>query len=62
MTYAAIMASMGMLMAYAGFDTNSKVLYVIGMVLFSFGLFSGHIIEDRMNKRIENLEDELKET
>lgn len=61
MIYSSILASMGLLMSYVGFHEDLKVLFVLGMILFLAGQFTGHIIEERMTDRIKKLEDELKE-
>ena len=62
MIYSSILASMGLLMVYAGFHENLKLLFALGMILFLAGQLTGYIIEERMSDRIKKLEDKLKES
>ena len=61
MIYASILASMGLLMAYAGMHEGLKVMFALGLFLFMGGQFTGQYIEEMMDKRIKELEDKLKE-
>lgn len=61
MIYASILASMGLLMAYAGMHEDFKVLFALGLLLFMAGQLAGHYIEEMMDKRIKELENKLKD-
>jgi hypothetical protein len=61
MTYIATIIAMGMSMICVGADGGPKVLFALGFLLFSAGLFIGHIVDDRTENRIKKLEDKIEE-
>ena len=52
---------MGFMLLHAALDEDSKILCTIGMLIYFAGLFVGSTIENRLEKRIKELEDQLKE-
>ena len=52
MIYAMVMISMGMTMIYAGEDTDLKILFAIGLLLYFAGILIGDMVEKRYNKKI----------
>ena len=61
MIYASGAISLGFMILHAALDEDSKVLCTIGILIYFAGLFIGNAIENRLEKRIKELEDKLKE-
>lgn len=61
MIYAMVMISMGMAMIYAGEDTDLKILFAIGLLLYFAGILIGDMVEKRADMRIKVLEKEIEE-
>jgi hypothetical protein len=60
MIYAAIFASLGWHTLCEAIPEGEMPLALIGVVCYLIGMIAGHIIEDRMNKKIQKLEEELR--
>lgn len=60
MIYASIFASLGWHTFCEAMPEGEIPLAIIGIACYLIGMIVGHIVEDRMNKRIEQLEKELR--
>lgn len=56
MIYAASVMSIGWVMFAMASYENSAVMSIIGILVYLFGFVTGQMIEDRLKKRIEELE------
>ena len=61
MIYASTAISIGIALFVTAVCEDWKWVIAIGMVIYYAGLICGNIIESRLEKRIKELEDKLKE-
>lgn len=61
MIYSSITASIGIVLFVTSAVEGWKWVGAIGMMLYFVGMITGNVIEDRLEKRIKELENKLKE-
>lgn len=61
MIYASIAASIGISLYITAAAEDWKWVLAVGMLLYFAGMILGNVIENRLEKRIKELEDKLKE-
>lgn len=61
MIYASAATSLGIMLFLTSIHEEWKVIGAIGLVFYCVGLVCGSVIENRLEKRIKDLENKLKE-
>ena len=61
MIYASVAVSIGVSIFLISTHIESKVIALIGLAFYVFGMIAGSVSENRLEKRIKELEDKLKE-
>lgn len=61
MIYTSAMLSIGVALFVTAAFEDLKLVGAIGIVLYYAGMFIGSVVENRLEKRIKELEDKLKE-